>query len=105
VFHVDPSDDTRVFASLPLAVDDDFHIQRNVEEAQRVFAEFLSIRPELAPPLLGRSFVVSMISSYAHIDDEIRQICVPANEWCTKISSPTTFDMDSNEEEPETGQA
>ena len=81
VFQVDPYDDTQVVAYLPLDVDDEAHVRRNVVEARRVLPEFLTAHADLAPTLLGRTLVVSMIPSYTRIDDVIRRVHVSASEW------------------------
>jgi len=90
VFHVDPYDDTQLVAYLPLAVDDEEHVRRNVEEARRVLAEFLTAHADVAPTLLGRTLVVSMIPSYTRIDDVIRRIHIPASEWHNNGTSPSS---------------
>jgi hypothetical protein len=73
VFSISPEDPTTVVAALPLAVNDEKYVRRNLAEARRVLDEFVTVYPELAAPLAGRKLVVSMFSSYKAVSEEIRR--------------------------------
>jgi len=64
LFRIDRNDRGALFAALPIATLDDEHVRRNVEEAVRVYPEFLEAYPSLARLVRGRSLVVTMFESY-----------------------------------------
>ncbi len=89
VFRLDPRNPTAVIASLPLAVDDEEHVRRNVLEAQRMFVELLTIYPQLVDAFRSRELVISMVSFYEDLDEELHRVIIPATEWHTDLGSST----------------
>lgn len=86
LFQVDPNNTQSLTTSLPLAVDHDEYVRRNIEEACRVAAEFVMAHPNLLDTLRDRELVVSMISSYAD-RKEIRRELIPARQWNHRIAT------------------
>jgi len=83
IFRVADSNPDRIFAAIPMTVDDPEHRELSAVEAACVLQELIARLDGLGPHIIDRSLVVSMVPNYALINSETYQVVLPPDYWTT----------------------